>query len=519
MDKKNYVLAIILSIGFLFAWFTFVVPRFSPKTPLPSVPQSTENATIAKTASVPATMTAANPERTRSAASEDSYLRDPENNITLAPPGGSVRGWKLTLKGQEIDLVEHPDTMPLPLATFADTPFTITPRGRVATLVGAPAEGIQLTKTLALSDTGYLHTLMLRFQNSTNQPIEIKDWDLGWGPGLGTAAAEEKENAGLTRTISWGPYQTMHKLEAGEHAELGDWMGIDNRYFMVAFIPPAGHQGRVVVTGEKDQSKLVIRQTTVVPAKGETTLQFQLYAGPKGYTQLKKYGKRLEEGVDFGMFSGIGKLILSAIYALQSWSGNYGLAIVLLTIGLQILLIPLTLKSLKAQLGMRRLQPQIQALQAKHKGDPKRLNMEMLNLYKTSGTNPFGGCLPMLLQLPIFWALFTTLRNAYELRGAPFFGWIQDLSAADPYKVLPIIMGAAMFVQQKMTVNPSDPMQRQMMYIMPIMFTIMFMNFPSGLVLYWLTNNLVMLALQWYYFRNEPPIGKGTPDSPIVVKR
>jgi YidC/Oxa1 family membrane protein insertase len=250
------------------------------------------------------------------------------------------------------------------------------------------------------------------------------------------------------------------------------------------------------VSGTKDQTQVMVHQPLTVPAHGQVTLQYQLYAGPKGYTQLGLYQKDLQAAVDFGMFSALGKWILKVVYWLQERTGNYGWAIVILTIGLQILMFPLTIKSFKATLAMKKLQPQIAALQKNFKSDPKRLNIEMMNLYKKSGTNPFGGCLPMLLQLPIFWALFTTLRNAYELRGAPWIGWIHDLSAADPYHVLPVVMGGAMFFQQRMAGATTDPTQKQMMWMMPIMFTVMFFNFPAGLVLYWLTNNLITMAFQ-----------------------
>jgi YidC/Oxa1 family membrane protein insertase len=520
MEQKNFLAAVILSITFLFLWFTFVMPRFSPPpvtTPAPAAVSETSSVTVAETPAVIAP--AAGGHEVSAAAATDVVLRDTENEIAIALRGGAVRSWRLKLKGHDIDLVNAPDASLLPLATFPQTPFKARAQDRAVTLTAPIASGVELTKTLALSPTGFLNSLTLRFRNTTGQPVTVKDWELGWGPGLGTTATEHKENAALTRTISLGQYDNIRVLKPGEYTEIGQWGAIDNRYFMVAFIPPPGVQGAWVVTGTKGDARLALRQSTTVPAKGEVTLQYQLYVGPKGYTQLKKYGKHLEAGVDFGFFSGIGKLILSALYTLQKWTGNYGWAIVLLTIGLQILMLPLTMKSLKSQVAMRRLQPQIAALQKKFKGDPKQLNLEMLKLYKTSKTNPFGGCLPMILQLPIFWALFTTLRNAYELRGAPFVFWIHDLSAADPWRVLPIIMGGAMFVQQRMTGAMTDPTQRQMMMIMPVMFTVMFINFPAGLVLYWLTNNLVMLGFQYAMQRSQTPPGKGTPDSPFVVKR
>jgi len=184
---------------------------------------------------------------------------------------------------------------------------------------------------------------------------------------------------------------------------------------------------------------------------------------------------------------------------------------VLLTIGLQIIVMPLTLKSFQASIAMKKLQPHIKELQTKYKGDAQRLNAEMMNLYKTQKVNPLGGCLPMILQLPIFWALFTTLRNAYELRGAPWLLWVTDLSAPDtlmkiaglPINILPLIMGVGMFVQQKMMGVSTDPAQEKMMYLMPVIFTFIFWNFPSGLVLYWLINNILSLAEQYYLLKKD----------------
>ena len=298
-------------------------------------------------------------------------------------------------------------------------------------------------------------------------------------------------------------------IKETDPAEFGRWAAIDNRYYLAAFVPQTPHPVELAVSGAKEQTRLRLIETTRVPARGATTLTYDLYVGPKGFTQLKKYGKALEESVDFGTFSALGRWILDAIYYLKAVTGNYGLAIILLTIGIQIVMSPLTIKSFKATLAMKKLQPKIAEIQARFKNDPKRLNIEMMNVYKSTGTNPFGGCLPMLLQLPIFWALFTTLRNAYELRGAPFYGWIHDLSTPDvllqvggfPLHALPLIMGGAMFFQQKMSGAASDPTQKQMMTMMPIMFTFMFYGFPSGLVLYWLTNNLMTMAFQWSFQR------------------
>ena len=156
------------------------------------------------------------------------------------------------------------------------------------------------------------------------------------------------------------------------------------------------------------------------------------------------------------------------------------------------------MKSYRSTAAMKKLQPKIQELQKRYKEDAKRLNQEMLSLYKESKTNPFGGCLPMILQIPVFWAFFTMLRNSYELRGTPWIFWIKDLSQHDPYYILPVVMGGGMFLQQKLSGSVGDPTQAKVMMFMPIIFTAMFLNFPSGLVLYWLTNSILSISIQYW---------------------
>jgi YidC/Oxa1 family membrane protein insertase len=497
MENKNLLIAILLSVGFLFFWSVFVMPKYAPHSP------QTNPDTLKPAAQLPAgpkTLAAghANPLPTETAT--ELIWRDDRHEIVFSPNGGGIRHWQLKLKGQEIDLVEDPDSQPLPLATWPDSLFSIQQHQNQIILQGKSPEGLRVSKEITINPEGYLNDVVFRLENPSGKPVDVKDWSWGWGPGLGTAPTEKKENNRLIRALSMGKLKA-HVLKPGEYSEFGSWAGIDNRYFLVAFLPVLAGEPHLTVTGAKEKTVVNVHQSFAVPAHGQTTLHYQLYAGPKGYTQLSKYGKGLEAAVDFGTFSPLGKLILRAIYWLQRMTGNYGWAIVILTILLQLLLFPLTIKSFKATMAMKTLQPQIATLQKQYKGDPKRLNIEMMNLYKKSGTNPFGGCLPMLLQLPIFWALFTTLRNAYELRGAPWLGWIHDLSAADPFHVLPIVMGAAMFFQQRMSGASADPTQKQMMMMMPIMFTIMFFNFPAGLVLYWLTNNLLTMAIQWGMLR------------------
>jgi YidC/Oxa1 family membrane protein insertase len=243
----------------------------------------------------------------------------------------------------------------------------------------------------------------------------------------------------------------------------------------------------------------------------------KFYVGPKSYSYLKTFDMGLEQAVDFGFFGFLGKIALSILFALYGLTNNYGWAIIIMTVLIQIIVLPLTLKTFKSTAAMKKIQPLIKDLQTKYKNDPKRLQVEMMNLYRTQKVNPFGGCLPLFLQLPIFWALFTTLRNAYELRHAEWILWVKDLSASDSlfymgtisFNLLPLIMGLGMFLQQKMTTAISDPTQRKMMYIMPVIFTLMFWGFPSGLVLYWLTNSVISMIVQFFVLKQDEKNSSG----------
>jgi len=230
-------------------------------------------------------------------------------------------------------------------------------------------------------------------------------------------------------------------------------------------------------------------------------INMEFYCGNKLYNQIKKLGFGLETTVDFGAFKELSKFFLYLLNFFHKISNNYGIAIILLSILLQIVTYPLTLKSFQSARAMKHLQPKIQELQLKYKSDPKRMQAETMHLYKTQKVNPFGGCLPMILQIPIFWALFSALQSAYELRNANFVFWINDLSNSDP--LLPILMGVSMFVQQKMTAISGDQTQKMMLYMMPVMFTVIFWNFPSGLVLYWLTNNILSIIIQYIVLKRD----------------
>ncbi|MEK7268166.1 MAG: YidC/Oxa1 family insertase periplasmic-domain containing protein, partial [Nitrospirota bacterium] len=234
-------------------------------------------------------------------------------------------------------------------------------------------------------------------------------------------------------------------------------------------------------------------------------VSLQLYAGPKEFNTLKSLNVGLEDTIDFGWFiygswdivKAVAKPLFYVLRFLYDYTHNYGLAIILLTVGIKLLFVPLQYKSYKSMKDMQVVQPKVVALQAKCKDDRERLNRELIKLYRDHKVNPVGGCLPMLLQMPVFVALFNILYMTIDLRQAPFVLWITDLSVQDPYYVLPVIMGASMVLQQKIMPTTMDPTQAKIMLLLPAFLTLLFLTFPSGLVLYWLTNNVLTIAQQF----------------------
>jgi len=257
-----------------------------------------------------------------------------------------------------------------------------------------------------------------------------------------------------------------------------------------------------------------IRPLATIQPGGQHSSEFTLFFGPKSLHVLRQLNNSLEKAINFGMFDILAKPCLWLMNYLYGFIPNYGVAIIILTILVKLVLWPLGNKSYKSMNDMKKLQPYMTEIREKYKDDKAKMNQEIMNLYKTYKINPMGGCLPMIVQIPVFFALYRMLYEAIELRHAPFFGWINDLSAPDrlfqfgfsipfmqpPYgiPILTLIMGGTMFLQQKMSPPPGDPAQAKMMMFMPLIFTVIFINFSSGLVLYWLTNNILSIAQQYY---------------------
>lgn len=419
--------------------------------------------------------------------------------------GASLSGFAFKDSVGYAELV--PPSSPGFLSTWPDLEFKPEPQSSGVAFTALHPAGVKIKKEFALSEGSLLHTVLIHLENIRPTPVALPDWSMALGPGLGTVPSEEKENPRLWRAVelplSGNGYgqAKVRSLKDGEETSACAWAGLDNRYFLAAVVSPHAVFSKLVARRERIGAYTAPVLEFHAPALSlgpheKRILAVKFYLGPKDYKRLLAFNQGLEKSVDFGKFTFLGKRALWVLHALYRLTRNYGVAIILLTILVQILLSPLSLKSAKASAAMRNLQPQIQQIQIKYKEDPKRLNLEMMELYKAKGVNPLGGCLPLLLQMPIFYALYGTLRNAWELHGAPFIFWVRDLAAPDPYFVLPILMGGAMFLQQRKNPPAADPEQAKIMQWMPALFTFMFLKLPSGLVLYWLTSNLMSLTQQ-----------------------
>jgi YidC/Oxa1 family membrane protein insertase len=376
------------------------------------------------------------------------------------------------------------------------------------------ADGTVITKTYTFNPHSYLIDLNIEMNNASAKVLKGQ-------LALSVRMPIEKQN----RYGFVGPSGLINnKLEQIKAKKIEDknqypghikWIGVEDRYFLTSIIPAKESEG-IMKLAENDNSisnQLVNPAFELDPGKRKE-FKFLVFIGPKSMSLLNSLDHGLGKALYFGFFNIIAKPCLWLLNLIYSFIPNYGVAIILLTIFTKVILWPLGTKSYKSMSEMKKLQPLMAEIREKHKGDKQKMNQELMALYKTYKVNPMGGCLPMVLQIPVFFALYRMLYQAIELRHAPFFLWINDLSAPDrlfhfgvhipfmqpPYgiPVLTIIMGGTMLLQQKMSPPPGDPTQAKMMMLMPVVFTFIFINFSSGLVLYWLVNNLLSISQQYY---------------------
>jgi len=392
------------------------------------------------------------------------------------------------------------------------------PQGRL--VFTYKASGKQVTKVYSFSNSRYSIGLDIIFQGWDDQDFPTKSFLVYYGPNIGMPQAERgRRSAGYHGPVTyfqnnqqgWAKKEKYSRKETDtfisrEHREgkVG-WVGLENKYFLSALIPSLAGEAAIVEKSRFNEHKIAAR----IPWQGSGEYNFQLYLGPRKETSLKSVGVSLEKTINYGIFDPIARLIYRILMFFSQWTHNFGWAIVLLCLVVKVVFYPLTHHSFesmqKMQHDMRAVQPEMTALREKHKDSPQKLNKEIMELYRRHNINPLAscqsGCLPLLLQMPVFFALYAVLYNSIELRGTPFMGWITDLSAKDPYYVLPVLMGISMFIQQKLTgmggaTGAQQDQAKMMAWMMPLLLTWIFASLPSGVVLYWFTFNLLTSVQQ-----------------------
>ncbi|AXI04310.1 membrane protein insertase YidC [Aquirhabdus parva] len=306
---------------------------------------------------------------------------------------------------------------------------------------------------------------------------------------------------------AWGtPDSHYNKLKFTKYQEdplnqtvKGGWVAVLQHYFVTAWIPDANTTAVLSTRVSGNNNFIGFTDPVVTVAPGmQQTISATLYTGPKVQDNLKPLAVGLDQTVDYGWLWPIAQVLFLGLKYIHGFIGNWGWSIILLTLLVKIVLFPLSAKSYRSMAKMKVIAPEMQRLKEVHGEDRMKFSQEMMALYKKEGVNPLSGCLPILLQMPIFMSLYFVFMESVELRNAPWIGWITDLSSMDHWFVLPLIMGVTMFVQQALNPQPADPMQAKMLRLMPIVFTVFMLWFPSGLVLYWIVNNLLTIVQQKY---------------------
>ncbi|KAF1048296.1 MAG: Membrane protein insertase YidC [Herbaspirillum frisingense] len=409
------------------------------------------------------------------------------------------------------------------LFTAEAGPRTLSNGDTVQLVLNAEQDGVKLTKTFTFKRGSYLidvkhtvtnttaaainPTLYLQLVRDGNKPGgESHFYSTFTGPAVYTDA-EKFEKLDFEK-IATGKQEHVKKADNG-------WIAMVQHYFVSAIIPPQQAQRDIYaeqVAPNLYRVGVKLSLGSIAP-NASLTSDAQLYSGPTVNKTLEAIAPGLDLVRDYGHLAIIAKPIFWLMTHIHAVVGNWGWTIILLTVLIKLVFFPLSAASYRSMAKMKAVSPKMQAIRERHKGDPQAMNREMMTLYKTEKINPLGGCLPIAIQIPVFIALYSALLASVEMRGAPWLGWIHDLTAPDtlfgtipyfnmPIGLLPIIMAASMFLQTKLNPTPPDPVQAKVMMFMPLVFSFMFFFFPSGLVLYWVTNNVLSIAQQWVITRN-----------------
>jgi YidC/Oxa1 family membrane protein insertase len=528
--EKRLVIAIVLSILVLVLWQALLVkkPESGQRIEPAQTAATSGPAALEKAAPVPpkeeqagpTAVPAADLQPVASGAEEKVVIDTSLYRAEWSNKGGVLLSWRLKKhkndKKEELELVPQKafETGKFPFALqtedsavsdAANAAFYKTTAGTTSLQDGQKGEvrfeysdgkNLRIEKTFVLTGGTY------------DVEIEVHAWKGGlevepgllWGPGIGNPSPAElkqrfSSSTGAAVLVSGKVFRVDERKYKPEQSSFNfaDWAAYEENYFAALFVL-APQKGTAVLQKELKENAANFYLAVNRPQRA--------FIGPKDFDALKAYGHDAKKIINFGFFGAIAEILLVSIKYFHKWVPNWGIAIIIMTFIIKIIFFPLTYSSMKSMAKMQELQPKIKALRAKYKKakqdieQRRQMNEEMMRLYKEHGVNPAGGCLPLIIQLPVFWGIFRMLVVAVEFRHSPFVFWIKDLSVKDPYYITPILMGATQFIQQKMTPTSADPAQARMMMIMPVIMTVFFMNFQSGLILYWLTQNALQIGQQ-----------------------
>jgi YidC/Oxa1 family membrane protein insertase len=559
--ERRAILAALLMAGLLMVYQLVFVKPTPHQITTPPQEQKEEQAPPANQNQVkpvvPSAEEAVPPKEAPGVADHEATVETPLYRAVVSSDGGRFETWDLIYRGvkpmvvdgelgplgltisgggkpaRRIRLAIAPDS--LKLGQGAD-------QGEMK-LVGEDGFGLRVTEVMRFHADSYVveHDIKVENQHGVQRSAEI---GLSWVAPVQWPKGQEPKFQGQYPVravkLAGGAARREQLAKLVNFRGAGEWIGLESEWYLNALVPTSKGFDLVEVKqaetrpgGEKPVEIVEVGVRAAITAlEPGATWQGRIltYAGPKEWSRLKAVGHDLDKSIYFGGFpipQAYGGLpmewlavpILWVMDLFYAYIGNYGVAIILLTVITKVLFFPLTIKSMTSMKAMQALQPQVNAIRAKYKSDPQRLQKETMELYREHKVNPLGGCLPMIVQIPIFYALYVALSVSVELQSQPFicfgriFGvdvWICDLAAHDPTYVLPLLMGASMFIQQKMTPTMGDPRQAKMMLFMPVVFTFMFLNLPSGLVLYWTLSNVFQIAQQKYieHISRKPQVGK-----------
>lgn len=559
MKPKNLILAVVISGLVLIGWhYLFPPPAPKPATEQNQTVQNQSGPVVNASAADPSALPEAQvqlPEASKVEVSTPLYRAE------LSSAGAvltefDLKNYRATIQpnSPQMNLISDSSrpfgVMGLLLngaATWRDLKWTFDgpasialDKGQTETLVfRTEIEGLTLARHLKFSGDTYLIEETIHLSGlSAQQAAHVR---LGVSMSAPPMGHEEDNEYDVTKVTYYTvngltEHKRNEELEQGIAPQVAGllWGGVDSNYFLLG-VAPATTDVVLRARFENDIFRVALEKTGLqLAADGTASYQFSYYVGPKEREALLKAPNQMIEAINYGYFSVIAKPLMWALKFFYGFVGNYGLAIIILTVCIRILFLPLSQKSYKSMNQLKKLQPLMKKIKEQYKDDRRKMNEEMMNLYKTYKVNPAGGCLPMLVQIPVFIGLYQGLLHSIELRHAalisylPFTDmvWLADLSAKDPYYITPIIMGISMFIQQKMTPAPGDPTQAKIMLLMPVIFTFLFLGFPAGLVVYWLVSNVLGIAQQWWMLRNSdktdlvPATGpdKATPKEAKIVK-